>query len=248
MKILRTSSCLLLVFLLFIAMIMVSCQMGEGKFIRGEGEVVEQKGYLEHFNSLEIKGMFDVELHHGDTLYAIVLTDSNLQDLVQVYVAENVLHISTHGETILKPSRLKIRVSYNQLKSVVIEGACNLRATGPVLADTFKMMVSGAADVNLELRASHLQTHIAGAGDLTLSGEAVMHSVSLSGASRLKAQELITAKTRIDMAGAGSVEVYASQQIDVNLSGVGMVTYHGNPAVRNLNISGLGKIEEAVRQ
>jgi len=248
MKILRTPSCLFVVSLLLITMSMTSCQMGEGKFIRGEGDVVEQREYLEYFNTLEIQGMFDVVLHHSDTLYATVETDSNLQDLVQVYVADNVLHISTRGETILKPSRLKIRVSYNQLKSVVIEGACNLRATGPVMADTFKLMVSGAADVNLELFASHLQTHIAGAGDFTLSGEADKHIVRLSGASRLRAQELTTAKTRIDLAGAGSVEVYASQQIDVNLSGVGSVTYHGNPAVRNLNITGLGNITEASRK
>jgi hypothetical protein len=46
------------------------------------------------------------------------------------------------------------------------------------------------------------------------------------------------------MSGAGSAEVNVSKQLDVNISGVGVVSYKGEPEVLRKRISGAGKIEQ----
>ena len=46
----------------------------------------------------------------------------------------------------------------------------------------------------------------------------------------------------MSLSGAGQAEVYASEQLDVTISGVGRVTYSGRPKVINKNISGIGTV------
>jgi len=52
------------------------------------------------------------------------------------------------------------------------------------------------------------------------------------------------AVTLIRVTGAGSVDVYATQQLDAIVSGVGQITYAGDPPVVNKNVSGIGTINK----
>ena len=56
------------------------------------------------------------------------------------------------------------------------------------------------------------------------------------------ALRMYTWQTRVDVKGASSIDVYASEQLDVSVSGVGSVSYSGNPKVVNKHVSGIGSV------
>lgn len=49
---------------------------------------------------------------------------------------------------------------------------------------------------------------------------------------------------RLVMSGAGKADVYASEKLDVDLSGAGSVHYSGNPASVTKHISGVGFVSK----
>ena len=49
---------------------------------------------------------------------------------------------------------------------------------------------------------------------------------------------------KVTVTGAGSVNVYATQELNATVSGVGQITYAGDPPVVNKSVSGVGSINK----
>ena len=81
-----------------------------------------------------------------------------------------------------------------------------------------------------------------GATRTTLSGTAGSLSASMTGASRLDAEDLQTRTSELSISGAGRAEVFASEKLRAAISGAGKVLYAGNPKTVEKRITGAGKI------
>jgi hypothetical protein len=64
----------------------------------------------------------------------------------------------------------------------------------------------------------------------------------MTGAGNIDTSKLIAEKAKVEISGAANVDVYASDQLDVTVSGVGSVNYSGSPKVVNKNVSGVGSV------
>jgi hypothetical protein len=56
---------------------------------------------------------------------------------------------------------------------------------------------------------------------------------------------LEAAKIKAKVSGAGDAKVFATQSLDADVSGAGSIIYKGNPADRNVSISGAGSVRES---
>ncbi|HSV87461.1 MAG TPA: head GIN domain-containing protein [Bacteroidales bacterium] len=220
-----------------------SCQYADGRLIEGDGQLVTDTIDLDRFENIKLSGMFNVTLTKGNNRQVIVETDENLQELVDIQVSDETLIISTRHKTILKPTRMKLTITYSDLKKVSIAGACKLNSTEPVESRDLMLDISGAAEIDLVVNTNVLSTNLSGAGKISLQGVADKHNADLSGASILQTSSLITRETRINLSGAGSAEVYASDLLEANLSGVGSIRYFGSPSEKIINRSGIGTIQ-----
>jgi Protein of unknown function (DUF2807). len=66
---------------------------------------------------------------------------------------------------------------------------------------------------------------------------------TMTGASKLMAEDLRVKVAEVSISGAGKAEVSASDVLKVAISGAGKVTYNGNPALEK-HISGAGTIRK----
>ena len=66
---------------------------------------------------------------------------------------------------------------------------------------------------------------------------------TMSGASRLDAEDLQVKAAQLSISGAGKAEVWASDSLKVSISGAGKVTYRGNPTIEK-DISGAGSVRK----
>ncbi|MGE5208100.1 MAG: GIN domain-containing protein, partial [Alphaproteobacteria bacterium] len=81
-----------------------------------------------------------------------------------------------------------------------------------------------------------------GASEVFLDGNINRLLVDMTGASQLAARGLQTKTAEISTTGAGDADINVSETLKVIITGAGKVTYSGNPAQIQRNITGAGSI------
>ena len=81
-----------------------------------------------------------------------------------------------------------------------------------------------------------------GASEVSLDGEVDRLLVDMTGASQLVADGLQTKTAEISTTGAGDADIAVSETLKIIITGAGKVTYSGNPATIQKNITGAGSI------
>ncbi len=236
----------LLLFMLIVSgLFLNACTFGSANVIKGDGNVVTRMHEVDYFNKLDIRGMFEVILIPGEGQPVIFETDENIQEYLKLRVRGNTLYVSTTEDAVFRSSKMVLHIPYPALQKISIGGACKLGSDAPVVAEELRLQVSGAADIELTVEAKQLTTKVSGAANIKLDGTVDEHRADLSGASNIRAEQLYTGNTRINLSGAGSAHVYASETLDVSLSGLGNIRYYGAPKNIKTSKSGLGSIKAA---
>ena len=125
-------------------------------------------------------------------------------------VDDSVLRLGRKRRTTVRTRNpIRYRVTLKGLTSVELSGSGS---------------VSGA-----DLRASALRVDISGSGTVNLTGTADQQEVEVSGSGRYEAAELASRSVTIEISGSGKATVAAAEQLRVDISGSGTVTYSGDP-------------------
>src|SRR5438552_996004 len=88
----------------------------------------------------------------------------------------------------------------------------------------------------LSLSGCKFERGLAGSG-IRKTEKRDLKSFSAIDTSKLRADN-----AKVEVSGAASVDVYAAEQLDVNVSGAGRVSYSGNPKTVNKHVSGIGSV------
>ena len=160
-------------------------------------------------------------------------------------VKGNVLHIDMEWDWSWKGNDdIIIYIDFKDLESLEISGAADVRADTPIKVNDLDIRVSGAGDMDLEVDANTMDVTVSGAADLRVSGSTDRQKVRLSGAGDYEAQHLKSNYTYAKASGAGTIVVYASEEIEAYASGAGSVKYYGDPDREKSNASGAGSISK----
>ena len=190
--------------------------------VRGSGVRKTEKRDLASFTSIETSGAFEVEVNCQKPASFEIEADDNLLPLVQTEVRGGVLHVST-TKGYSSSGGIVLRITVPDLESVRSTGAGKFRVLD-VKNDSFEIQSTGAAQV-------------------VASGQSKSVKISSTGAGKIDAHNLRAETAEVRVTGAASVDVYATDQLDVTVSGAGRVTYNGNPKVSK-HVSGAGQVSK----
>jgi hypothetical protein len=109
------------------------------------------------------------------------------------------------------------------LKAASLPGSGNITITG----------MNGAA----------IDFDLPGSGNITADGIVDSVSAELGGSGNIVCGDLQAKSATVNLPGSGNVTVFASENLDVTISGSGSVTYRGNPAEVNQSVTGSGSIQ-----
>ena len=104
--------------------------------------------------------------------------------------------------------------------------------------------VSGASEINLEVKAPRIKAGLSGASKGTFRGETKDVSLHGSGASEFRAFDLMAENSDVDVSGASNADVFASVNLKAEASGASNIRYKGKPSVSS-NTSGAGNVASA---
>ena len=199
-----------------------SCKFA-GRGIQGSGNRKSEKRDLASFKSVEASGAYDVNIVCQQAQSFEIEGDDNILPLIKTEVHDGVLRI--HNEE-----------QYSSTKTIAI------RISVP---DLEKFTSAGAGDVHVSaVKNEKLVLSSTGATNLVAAGQTKLVDIGTSGAGNLNTVNLLAERAKVSVSGAANVDVYASQQLDVVVSGVGSVTYSCNHSVVNKSVSGIGSVSK----
>ena len=225
-------------------LVFFSCRFIGGKRVRGNGNLVTQDRSVSGFEGVECYGSFDITLIPSSTASVKIEAEDNLQQYIETYIDDNKLQIRTRDGYNLRPRRdMKITVSGPVFKTITTNGSGSVIGQGVLNTDNdnVNLRVAGSGNIDVELNASKVDSEIAGSGNIKVKGVSREFEGGIYGSGNIRAVNLQTENAKIDIAGSGNVEIFASNKLDVSVAGSGEVKHKGTAQV-NAKITGSGSV------
>jgi hypothetical protein len=120
------------------------------------------------------------------------------------------------------------------LSNLLIMGAARVQITG-LRTEQLAVDLRGTGEMRIaSLDAGHLDVRLPGAGAVRAAGRATEQTITINGAASYDAGELKSQRVKATLQGLGSAIVWAVEELDATIRGVGEVSYYGAPTVRKL--------------
>lgn len=189
----------------------------------GSGVIKTEKRDVGAFSAVDVSGAYEVEIVCQKQPGVEVEGDENILPLVQTYVKNSTLYITSEQGFNVKKA-IKVRVTTGNLEGVSSSGASKITLEG--------------------VKNEQLMIETSGAGYIDAAGETKSLEIESSGASKVDVRDLRASRVKVSLSGAGHANVYASEEVNANVSGAASVTYYGEPKVVNKSVSGAGSINK----
>ena len=122
-------------------------------------------------------------------------------------------------------------ISLPDLETLELSGACEANVFGFKDGD-MEWTISGASDVEADISPDYLEMNLIGASTVSLEGSARRMKVKVLGASKLSAFNFRAEDVALELKGASQAQIYAIEDLDVDVAGLSSVTYKGDPRLR----------------
>lgn len=190
----------------------------------GRDRVTEERD-IAGFSRIQVRGAIELELTAGkDHSISIRTREDRMEDVIT----------ELDGETLV------IDMEDNRRNSWWDDADVDVTITMPTLAE---LEVLGAVDGEIfDIESDELEIDVRGAADVEIEGTCGTLTLDVRGAGDIDADDLKCANVEVDVKGAGSASVYASDSIDARVSGVASISVYGDPKDVRKHAGGLSSI------
>ena len=189
--------------------------------VSGSGVRKVEKRDLSPFTSISTDGAFEIEVVCQQPQALEIEGDDNLLPMVSTQVSNGVLRINNVGSYSTR-TPMKIKISVPNIEGITANGA-------------------GTIEVS-RLKNDKFDIDSNGAPTIRVSGETKELEIDANGAGHVDAHKLRASRAGVDSKGVAKVEVFASDVLNVTVSGPSQVIYDGDPAV-NQKVNGPGSVQ-----
>lgn len=190
------------------------------KQVRGSGVRKIEKRDVAPFTRMTTEGAFEIEVVAQKDQSLEIEADDNILPYVETAVSGSVLRIRLNGSFSFD-DEIKVKISVPNLEEVSASGAGTINVIG--------------------LKNDRFEIDMTGAPTIRVGGETKVARIEADGAGKIDTMKLRASKMTVVSNGVSSVEVYASDHLDVTVSGPSHVTYAGDPEVTQI-VNGPGSV------
>ena len=216
--------------------------------ISGSGVAKDETRPIEAFHALDAQNALHVTLAvtQGAKPSLKISGDDNLVPLVESVVLDGKLILRIKENTNILPKLpLLAEVVTDQLDRVEASGATDVKVTGGSKVEQFTAAASGVAHLSVTgIQAPKAVATAEGASQLTLTGIAESLKVEASGASHVKAEDLVVDDADVSINGASDADLRARRSVAGDISGASNLNLHGRPAKKTVSVSGASKVND----
>jgi len=211
-------------------------------------ETIETAIYkINSFNKITNKTIVNIEITNEvpvDEIH-LISSKSNLEEITHEII-DNELILSQKNKTFTLKNNTQIiaKINSENISKFNINGAGYIKSSIIQKSDNIETKIEGAGNLELIVANITVSNKIEGLGNLSLKGKTNIAKTEIEGAGNLDAFELETVTTIVSIEGVGNANVNASEKLEASISGIGNLTYKGNPKEIIKNKSGLGSINQ----
>jgi hypothetical protein len=209
------------------------------QWVAGSGKVVDEKREIGDISEIVLRGSGDLEIIQGGTPSLTITAEDNLLQYILTDTSGKRLTIGTKrgiGFSNTRPVHYKLTVK--DLSEISVSGAATIESAN-LEVGKLSVDLSGYGRANFsKIQASSLDLNISGSGSIDASGDVDRLDISISGAGGFSGPDLKAADVNVEISGVGRAVVWATKSLRPSVSGVGSVSYYGDPTLSENN-SGL---------
>lgn len=199
------------------------------------------------FSGIKVFGGIDVYLSQADDYaLAVSASEDKYRDAIKTEVHNGILTISYEGGSFNFTSDRNLRayISFKTLESLEGSGACDFKFSEKFKANSFRLKLSGACEINGFIEINNLDVTLSGASTVKVNGSVENIKIDASGASDLKSYGLVADNCVANLSGASDVKITVNKSISVKASGASILHYKGNPDKKDINTSGASSVSQ----
>ena len=248
------------VLLSWLASLTLGCEI-----VPGSGEIVSETRPIPEVAAVSVCCGFEVDLKIGDVPRLVVTADDNLIDKIEVDVNDGLLEIGWGEESSFFDPTEPVHLELTLPELVHFEGSGGVRLWAEDLAserlsielsggsqarmsqvfvNELHVEENGGSQISFELISSQKTVIDSSGGSiLEAAGLSLKLDASISGGGKLKAEDLITDYTHLDLSGGSHAELTVMQTLKGEASGGSVMVVHGDPA-RDVDSSGGSEVHD----
>ena len=186
--------------------------------VRGSGNQATENRKVEDFTRIKISGGFKIVLKQDSSLSVKITADDNLLKYIKTEVEGYKLHIYTR-KNMCNTGEMTVYIGVRNLEEINASGAVDVETDGKLQTQDFRIKLSGATRLTMDMNAANVTTSGSGATELHLKGQASSHDIDLSGSGKVYALDFVVGNCNIQTSGVGHSEVNVLHSLSVHSSG-----------------------------
>lgn len=210
---------------------------------KAKAPAVEKEFTVDTFTKLKVCGMADIVLIQGKESKVKFEINPEMADDFKLNSENGELTIGIDGELFAGKASNTVYVTFTNLEELVFSGVGDIRTEGKVTLNNLLCRASGIGDIKLEMDCKQLEVKFTGVGDIDITGSGDLATYAWKGVGDLKASNMKMKDVALTLSGVGDAKLYATESLEVNLTGIGDVKYSGSPKTTDLNPRGTGEIK-----
>lgn len=200
------------------------------------------------FSAIKVSSGIDVYLSQSDE-YAVAVSASEVKfrDAIKTEVSDGILRITYDNENVLRwdnNRRLRAYISFKDLSALDGSGATNITFTEKFMANSFRLKLSGASEINGNINCKDLDMELSGASTIRLTGNVENLKITASGASDMKKYDLVVENCKATISGASDIKLTVNKSLSVSASGASSFLYKGNPDKKDIRENGASTVSQ----
>jgi hypothetical protein len=195
---------------------------------------------LNSFDRIKLSGAYVVDIVQGEEASLTVKASERDHRETRAWVEDGMLYVKSRNKN-LSTKEIKLEISVKELKRLWVEGGVNLATVGYLELDSLDLLFQGGANVNFKTKANIVKVKAEGGVNIVLEGVANELIAITEGAGNIDADQLQVKIATCRVSGIGNATVYATEELNATIEGIGRIGYRGEPVVTK-QVSGLGVV------
>ncbi len=214
--------------------LILSALIISGCGIRGSGNVVTKDRAVSDFNRVSLTGPGKVIVTQGDEESLTVQAERNVMPYIETKVQDGTLILGLTDEAnepgFYISGPIKFYLNVKEIVGLEISGIGDIHA--PSLdTNRLEIVVGMSGNVSVgSLTAEELVVRLAGRASVEVAGQVVEQNILVAGGD-YRGAELESQTAYAKVKSIGNATIWATDALDVWISGGGSVEYYGNPRV-----------------
>lgn len=210
--------------------------------ISGSGNVVSETRTVEPFHSVDLATIGTVSLTQGAPASLQVEAEDTILPLLRTEVRDGILTIDHNEQCFRNTQPVIIRLTTDEVRRISVSGSGSVVGENEIRSENLETGISGSGSIDLRVNVTELASAIAGSGKIDLRGTATNHTTVVSGSGKVAAFNLETIRSTVTIDGSGTADIFATDVLDVTVSGSGTASYRGSPEHLTQEVTGSGSV------